>query len=69
LAPGESREVSVTLSERCQITIGGQYTVTPRVEIPASGRRSFSGTLEAAPLEFEVIAPETPEEPFHDDEE
>lgn len=58
LAQGQSLEVPVVLSERCQLNIAGRYVVTPQVEVPAAGARTFEGTLDAAPLEIEVVQAE-----------
>jgi len=69
LAQGEAREIPVVLSERCQLALAGRYTITPRIEVPRAGARSFEGTLEAAPLEIEVVAPDEPPPTMSDTDE
>ena len=66
LPPGDHRDTTVNIGERCQLTIPGSYTITPRVVVPAAGRGTFSGTLEAAPLHVEIVQPEATEEPTED---
>lgn len=61
LAPGESRETAVVLSERCQLSTAGTYTITTQVEVPSAGRRSFAGTLDAAPVTVELLPGAEPE--------
>ena len=58
IAPGETLEVPVDLSGRCQLTISGTYSVSARVELPRGGARVFTGSVEAAPALFEVVEPE-----------
>ena len=58
LATGESQERTVDLADRCQLTIPGTYTITPRVELPRAGARSVNGTFEVAPFTFEIVAAE-----------
>ncbi len=60
LAQGEARELTVDLAGRCQMTIPGTYVITPQVVVPRAGATSFSGTLNAAPLEIEIVAGEEP---------
>jgi hypothetical protein len=60
LAPGQSLETTVAISERCQLTLPGAYTITPQVVVPAAGPRTFTGTIAAAPIAFELTAPPAP---------
>lgn len=62
LAPGAHLETSVNVAERCQATLPGAYTITPQVVVPAAGRGTFTGTIEAAPVTFELSAPPPPAE-------
>lgn len=67
LPPGDRRETTVNLVERCQLTLPGRYAVTAQVVVPASGTRSFSGTLEAPAVSLEIAAPEPPVEQFEEE--
>lgn len=55
LATGESIETTINLVERCQLTLAGRYTITPTAVVGRAGRGSFTGRLEAAPIEVELI--------------
>ena len=58
LATGESQERTINLADRCQLTLPGIYTITPRIELPRAGARSVSGSFEAAPFTIEIVAAE-----------
>jgi len=57
LQQGQSREFTINLAQICPLTTEGSYLLTPRIEVPRSGRGSFAGTLDAASFAVEITAP------------
>jgi hypothetical protein len=57
LQQGQSREFTIDLAEICPLEEEGSYLLTPRIEVPRSGRGSFAGTLDAASFAVEITTP------------